>query len=252
MKKTASKLSFATASISLIAGLLLSIAPAHAAKFANQFVEFELPPRWQCNLEGAEWVCQSQDDGKKRDAMIVLAAKLKGDQDGLDQYVNMLKAPKVYQSLQGKTVRSEAKYAKQVQINEHAWVDALHLESELPGFYTRYVATVKQDIGVLVTFSINKDKYNLYLADCENMVNTLKVFRKAGGINAAPAGTNLFANTNIPARIEDTSVFPSQPIQQQENIQKKADAGGELPIGFILLGGAVIGYLIWRRRQNEE
>src|SRR4051794_37850833 len=59
---------------------------AHASKFANQFIEFELPPQWQCNLEGSEWVCQSTDEAKKRDAIIILAAKLKSDQDSLDQY----------------------------------------------------------------------------------------------------------------------------------------------------------------------
>src|SRR4051794_34790223 len=131
---------------------------AHAAKFANQFTEFELPPQWQCNLEGAEWVCQSTDDKKKRDAIIVLAAKLKGDQDSLDQYLAYLKSAKVYTSVAGKSVKSEPRYAKTISLNGQPWVDSLHLESEIPGFYTRYLATVKQDIGVLVTYSINKNK----------------------------------------------------------------------------------------------
>src|SRR5690606_37662540 len=156
-------------------------------KFANQFTEFELRPQWQCNLEGAEWVCQSTDDKKKRDAIIVLAAKLKGDQDSLDQYQAYLKSPKTYSSIQGKLVKSEPRYAKTVSLNDHAWVDSLHLESEIPGFYTRYLATVKQDIGVLVTYSINKAKYQQYIDQFENLVRTLKVFRKTGSLNVAPA-----------------------------------------------------------------
>ena len=222
--------------------------PANAARFANQFVEFELPPRWQCNLEGAEWVCQSTDETRKRDAIIVLAAKLKGDQDSLDQYLNYLKSSKVYQSVQGRTVKSDPKYAKSVTIGGHPWIDSLHLESELPGFYTRYVATIKQDIGILVTFSINKDKYNQYLPDCENLVNTLKAFRKPGGINANPGG--MFANTNIPAKIEETSVFPAQP--RIETGEKPQASGGELSWGLVLLGAGAVGYLIWRRRQSSE
>jgi len=231
--------------------LIVCPAGAQAARFANQFVEFELPPRWQCNLEGAEWVCQSADETKKRDAIIVLAAKLKGDQDSIDQYMNYLKAPKIYQSVQGRMVKSEARYANQMQINEHTWVDSLHLESELPGFYTRYLATIKQDIGVLVTFSINKDKYTQYQADAENMVKTLKVFRKAGGINAAPQGTSLFANTNIPSNIESTSVFPTQPTMA-ESKPKTGDSGDGMSTGMILLVVAVVGYLIWRKRQSED
>lgn len=229
-----------------IIGLFLISATAHAARFANQFVEFELPARWQCNLEGAEWVCQSTDETKKRDAIIVLAAKLKGDQDSLDQYLNHLKASKVYQSVQGRTVKSDPKYAKSVVIGGHPWVDSLHLESELPGFYTRYVATVKQDIGVLVTFSINKDKYNEYLPDCENLVNTLKVFRKAGGINAGPSNVN-----PVPVPPISEPIFQAPPVATAERKKSKGD-GFENELMLLLVAGAVVGYLIWKRKQNSD
>src|SRR6476620_4731169 len=112
--------------------LLLSVAllffrpsPAFAAKFANQFVEFELPPQWQCNLEGAEWVCQSTTEKKKRDAIIVLAAKLKGDQDTLEAYLGYLKAAKSYTSVTGKPVKSEVKWAKMENYNGQPWIDSL-------------------------------------------------------------------------------------------------------------------------------
>src|SRR4051794_4712207 len=104
--------------MALIASLVTFLPkPLFAAKFANQFTEFELPPQWQCSLEGAEWVCQSTDESKKRDAIIVLAAKLKGDQDSLDQYLTYLKAAKTFTSVQGKPVKSEPKYAKTDNIN---------------------------------------------------------------------------------------------------------------------------------------
>ena len=150
---------------------------------------------------------------KKRDAIIVLAAKLKGDQDSLDQYLTYLKAAKTFTSVQGKPVKSEPKYAKTDNINGQPWVDALHMESEIPGFYTRYLATVKQDIGVLVTYSINKAKYQQYLNDFDNMVKTLKVFRKAGGINVAPAQGNLFQNAQIPVNVGSDTVFPGAQVQ---------------------------------------
>lgn len=229
-------------------GLSVATSPAFAAKFANQFTEFELPPQWQCNLEGAEWVCQSMEDSKKRDAIIVLAAKLKGEQDSLDQYLTYLKAAKQYTSVQGKPVKSEAKYAKTANINGQAWVDALHLESEIPGFYTRYLATIKQDIGVLVTYSVNKDKYQQYLDEFDALVKTLKVFRKDGGINAAPARSNLFENTQIPTTISQGTVFPgAAPMDDtaQQPQQKKDDFSTILMIA----GGALILFIIWRRRQ---
>ncbi|OFZ21551.1 MAG: hypothetical protein A2X94_05450 [Bdellovibrionales bacterium GWB1_55_8] len=222
---------------------------SHAARFANQFTEFELPPQWQCNLEGAEWVCQSVEDTKKRDAIIVLAAKLKGDQDSLDQYLEYLKAAKTYTSIQGRPVKSEPKYAKTVNLNNQAWVDALHLESEIPGFYTRYLATVKEDIGVLVTYSINKAKYQNYLDDFENMIKTLKVFRKPGGINTGTAG-NIFETANIPTHISENTVFPGAAPRggSEDVVVKKKDDDSTF---YILVGAiALIGFLIWRKRRQ--
>lgn len=233
-------------SMSLIA---LSASPAHAAKFANQFAEFELPPQWQCNLEGAEWVCQNTDEGKKRDAIIVLAAKLKGDQDSLDQYLTYLKAAKTFTSVQNKPVKSEPKYAKTVNLNGQAWVDALHMESEIPGFYTRYLATVKQDIGVLVTYSINKAKYQQYLEDFDNMVKTLKVFRKSGGINAAPANTNLFANTQVPQAVSGDTVFPGAAPAGGSDTPKPAPKQDNSSMLLILVGVGAVGFLIWKKKR---
>ncbi len=230
---------------------LVAILPTsvYASKFANQFTEFELPPQWSCALEGAEWVCQSTNDSKKKDAIIVLAAKLKGDQDSLDQYLAYLKAAKTYTSVQGKPVKSEPKYAKTVNLNGQPWVDALHMESEIPGFYTRYLATVKQDIGVLVTYSINKSKYQLYLDDFDNMVKTLKVFRKAGGINVAPANGNLFQNTQIPANIGSETVFPGAQVQGGAD-SKPMSPKQNFPMWIILVAVGAVGFLIWKKKQS--
>ncbi len=228
---------------------VLATQPLHAAKFANQFVEFELPPKWQCNLEGAEWVCQGADETKKRDAIIVLAAKLRGDQDSLDQYLNYLKQPKMYNSVQGKPVKSDPKYAKTSEIGGHAWVDSLHLESEVPGFYTRYLATIKQDIGVLVTYSINKDKYQEYLRDFENMVQTLKVFRKPN-LNGASQDGSLFKN--IPQHVTQGTIFQGvtpKGAAEGGSGDKKGSGSGDLLI--LLAAGGIVGFIIWRRRKKS-
>lgn len=237
-------------SFGLATAFLMLATPGFAAKFANQFTEFELPPQWQCNLEGAEWVCQSTDDKKKRDAIIVLAAKIKGDQDSMDQYLAYLKASKSYTSVQGKPVRSEFKYAKIANYNGQAWVDALHLESEIPGFYTRYLATVKEDIGVLVTYSINKNKYQTYLEDFDNMVKTLKVFRKPGAVNAAPQNSDIFKNAQIPpAMVGENTVFGNAPITGGAENQPKPKQEDNSLI-FIIVVAAVAGYIIVKRRRS--
>src|SRR5690349_840839 len=96
-------------------GVLPNIATA--TQFSNQFAEFELPPKWQCSLQGAEWVCQNTTEEKKRDAILVIAAKLRGDQDSLDQYLAYLKTIKSFTSIQRRPIRSEPKYAKIITLN---------------------------------------------------------------------------------------------------------------------------------------
>ncbi len=234
-------------------GVVLVIsANAHASRFANQFVEFEYPPQWNCNLEGAEWVCQSSDAAKKKDAIVILAAKLRGDQDSLDQYLTHLKQAKTYQGLNGKSVKSEPKYAKTININDHAWVDSLHLESELPGFYTRYIATVKKDIGVLVTFSVNKAKYQNYLQDMDNLVKTLKVFRKSGGLNVKQADTNLFDSSKIPDTVSQGTVFPSVDIEGASDKPEKPKKEGGMSNLLLILGGAILVIILLRRRKKQD
>ncbi len=199
--------SFLVTSMLCTIGLLFSL-ESNAAKFANQFVEFELPNAWVCLLEGAEWVCQNQQDKeKKKEAIIVLAAKIQGDQDTLDQYQAYLKNPKVYTTAQGKQVTSEVRYAHNLTIQDKSWVDSLHLESEISGFYTRYLATVTDGIGVLVTYSVNKNKYNDYAPLFEAMVKSLKAFRHEGGLNAAPANSDLFKNMKVPSGVSGDTVF---------------------------------------------
>lgn len=226
---------------------ILAPTQSFAAKFANQFTEFELPPQWQCNLEGAEWVCQSTNEAKKKDAIIVLAAKLKGDQDSLDQYESYLKGSKSWTSIQGKPVKSEVKYAKMQAYGGQTWVDSLHLESEIPGFFTRYLATVKNDIGVLITYSVNKNKYQDYVNDFNNMIATLKVFRNPGQpINARPQDSNIFA-AGIPTNVQPNSVFQVAGGADATAPRRKQDDGMMM---YLLVGAAVVLFIVIKRRKS--
>jgi hypothetical protein len=229
---------------------------SNASKFANQFVEFELPNAWVCLLEGAEWVCQNQQDKeKKKEAIVVLAAKVQGDQDTLDQYLAYLRNPKVYTTAAGKQVTSDVRYANNKTIQDKAWVDALHLESEIPGFYTRYLATVTDGIGILVTYSVNKNKYQEYAATFDSMVNSLKAFRREGGINAAGGNTSLFDRTKIPNGMSSDTVFqPMGADDGEKKVPAKGGLGALMNDPMIFYGGigavALIAISILKKRKK--
>ncbi len=237
----------------LVAASSLVAAPAWADRFSNRFIEFELPPQWTCVLEQAEWVCQGTDEAKKREAIVILAAKLKGDNDSIEQFLNYLKQPKSYTSAAGKSIQSEPKYAQEKDLNGHVWVDSLHNDSEIPGFVTRYLATTKEDIAVLVTYSIVKNKYQDYLSDFETLVRTMKVFRQAGGLNStgdSAAGGN---SGMLTSGISEGTVFPNLGDLGGSS-QKKAGTSGvpeELPWIPIAAVLAALAYIAWRRNQKR-
>ncbi len=228
----------------LLSLLILFSANAHAKTFANQFIEFQLPDKWECQLDGTEWVCQSTDEQKKRDAIIVLAAKIKKPgMDELPVYKAHLEKPQQYAALSGESVTSEPKYTKEIDISGHPWIDALHLQSEIPDFYTRYLATVEADLGILVTFSVRKDKYDEYGPDIDSMVKSLRAFRKPGALNeGGEAGVQ---------------VNPDQTLFSGGGEGKKPGGGsgggeeGGIAVLLLLLAGGAGGFIYWKKKKKQ-
>lgn len=168
IRKSISSFAFITA--------LLAFTHVQAKTFTSQYCQFELPPGWECGLEGTEWVCQSNNEERKKEAIIILAAKERGPQDSLMEYEAYLQKTKTFNLPGGKTQVSEPKDIQVRDVNGQKWVDSLHLASEVPGFYTQYLATVKDSLGVAVTFSVGKDYYDVYRGVFENIIATMRVF----------------------------------------------------------------------------
>lgn len=231
----------------LVFGFLLS-APVEAKRFASKYCEFELPSGWECALEGSEYVCQSENADRKKESIIILAAKIRGEQDTLDEYMAYLKKPKNYNLPGGKKQISEPKNTKLTTINNHRWVDALHLASEIPGFYTRYLATVKEDLGVAVTFSVSKDQYAAYQPIIDKLVSTLRVFRqKKADLSDLRAGKSDDPN------FSDATFNPNSAMDLQVNRTKKRpeeNEGGDDTM--LILGAIVIGALVFMMMKKKK
>jgi hypothetical protein len=239
--------------LSLTVGLLLS-SLVHAKPFSSKYCQFELPAGWECALEGSEYVCQSENADRKKEAIIILAAKIRGEQDNLDEYMAYLKKTKEYNLPGGKKQVSEPRNTKMTRINDHQWVDALHLASEVPGFYTRYLATVKEDLGVAVTFSVSKDLYTEYQPIMEKLVSTLRVFRQKG------ANTDLSSlrsgNAEDP-NFADATFNPNATMDMGGNKTKKRgpEGGGDdmtLIIALVVVGAVVMLILKGRKKKGKK
>lgn len=221
-----------------------------AKRFANRYCEFELPQGWECIMEGTEYICQSDNKDRQKEAIIILAAKERGEDDSLDKYQAYLKKQKTFQIPGGGTQVSEPVYNKVQNINSHQWIDAMHLASEVPGFYTRYLATVKESLGVAVSFSVSKDHYSAYKNLFDKMVSTLKVFNQAG-VNAKD-----FALKNKDENLLDNSTFiptdDSKFAIGTQKDKKKKSAGSDSDIIIIVLVAAIVLFVIIRKKRAKK
>lgn len=223
---------------------------AFAKRFSSKYCEFELPPGWECALEGSEYVCQSENADRKKESIIILAAKIRGEQDNLDEYQAYLKKTKEYNLPGGKKQVSEPKNVKLSRINDHQWVDALHLASEVPGFYTRYLATVKEDLGVAVTFSVSKDMYTQYIPIMEQLISTLKVFRQKK-TELADLRSGKSEETNF----ADATFNPNAAMDLSVNKTKTRGSEGtdeDMTLYLIIGAVAIIGIIIANKKKGKK
>lgn len=187
--------------------LLLALTQiANAKTFRNAYIAFDLPEGWNCVLEATEWVCRSQDPKSSKEAIIIFTAKEVGPTDSFQIYEQTMNTERTLTSKSGAPVKSQVTYkAKQVKINDHPWIDGMQKSSEVPNYFTRYVATLKEKIAILVTFSAHRDHYAKYSKDFYNAIMSLRVIASKGllqrpdigsGGSSGGGGAGIFANAN--------------------------------------------------------
>ena len=167
--------------LSVMAAFSLTAAPlAEAELFQNSYVSFEMPDKWKCKTFGTDWVCHSVHAKKQKEAMVVMTAKLAGAMDNLETYVSFLEQPRAITSKSGVEGQSKPLHSKKISVNNHLWVDGFHKNSEVPKYFTRYMATVcceggSSKLAILLALSANERHYSKYAADFLKLINSLRV-----------------------------------------------------------------------------
>ena len=142
--------------IAIFVVIFVGVPALESEVFESKFLKFSLPEGWKCDLEGAEYVCEPpHPKGQKETMLFVLAAKYPNDFDNIPSYMIELKKNK--STTHGSSLIDGPKVDD--NINGVSWVEATHFESEIPGYYTIYMATVSNGLAVLVTFSVRKNEY---------------------------------------------------------------------------------------------
>ncbi|MFN7262691.1 MAG: hypothetical protein ACK5UJ_02685 [Pseudobdellovibrionaceae bacterium] len=237
----------------LILAMILTTWSADAKVFRNAYVSFELPDSWKCALQHTEWVCRSEQTKESKEAIIILTAKEVGPTDSFDSYTQHLSQSQTIKTRAGGQVSSRVVYApKQVKINDQVWIDGLQQSSEVVNYFTRYLATIKDRIAVLVTLSAHKDFYTKYSQDFYKAVMSLRVI----------ATSNLLAKPELgPLRpggeMIGGSIGAAMPSELDESglneaVGEGGSAGGtqNLMIGLALVLAAVGGYILMKSKRS--
>jgi hypothetical protein len=230
---------------------ILSVVLCNAKVFRNAYIAFEMPETWKCVLEVTEWVCRSDQGQEAKEAIIILTAKEVGPSDSYPLYEQHLNQPISIQSKSGAPIESKIVYkAKNVNINDQPWVDGLHLGSEVPNYFTRYMAAIKDKIAILVTLSAHKNYYTRYSQEFFKTVQSLKVI----------ASKNLLAKPDIgPVRPGGETLGPgslasSMPTDidgSLDGLEAESAEKNKNPMILVALLMAVAGLVLFLRQRKK-
>lgn len=216
----------------LIAALMFSLG-AEAKVFQNSYVSFEVPDNWTCLQEGVAWTCTPQNAVEAKEAVIVLAAKVAGPEDNLFNFMNFLKQPKKITTRVGTPMPSTVMRAQERMLAGHKWIEAQHLGSEIQDYYTLYLATVKDQLAILVSFSSEKSKYTVYNPIFDRAVKTLKIVAN----NQLLFPKNQAGSQNDIIGIQ----VPGGPMNSEEMLPASSRASKRAKSLFVILIFALVG-----------
>ncbi len=216
--------------------------------FRNAYIAFELPDGWNCSLEATEWVCRSQDAVSSKEAIIIFTAKEIGPTDNFAIYEQTMNTERTLTSKAGSPVQSQVvQKAKQVKINDAAWVDGMQKGSEIPNYYTRYLATIKERIAILATFSAHRDFYAKYSNAFFKAITSLRVIASrglltnptvsgSGGSQGVFSGNNNFSGDGLGGDIP--------------RFEKKKGGGlTKIILALLAVIGSIGGYIYMKRKK---
>jgi len=156
--------------------IALMLIPTPPNYHRTKHFEFSLPDNWYCEESGRETLCNSTAK-EPHNAIIIFAVKYRNTEDNLQTYKTYLASDKEYQTPNGEIIHSDVISVEEKQIGNYFWIDGLHFESEVPGYYTRYLATNTAQLGIVVTFSYHQNAPKSVIDAFSASILELKIYQ---------------------------------------------------------------------------
>ena len=235
---------------------VLIINSVEARTFKNAYISFEINEAWKCKLEQTEWVCRSEDPQESKEAVIILTAKEKGLTDTFPIYTEHLGKPIPLNLKNGSSIVSSITMPPRTEnINEQAWIDSLHTNSEVQNYYTRYLATIKDQIAILVTFSVHNKYYAKYQPQFMETVKSLRVIATKDLLSRPDLGPVGGPNEMLGQNIQNA--MPSDLLAADDDGTSgkgKGLLGNNMVLGALFIILAIAGYVgfkIYQKKKNS-
>lgn len=236
--------------LKLLVFLIAAPLTLEAKIFKNAYISFQLPDRWECVLEDTEWVCRSRALDQAREAIIILTAKEVGPSDTLNDYLEFLKRPRTITLPSQQKSLSRVYKVNEANINGQKWVDGLHLGSEIPNYFTRYLATIKDRIAILVTFSSHTQHYTKYSKDFLEAVNSLRVVAERSALQQGhgSGGSSMGSGTIGQDSMIDIGDVPPEDQANSNSKSKGSSSSSLLLVGVVLIALAAFAYFKMKKK----
>ena len=155
--------------------LLLIFASIPSLALQTAYVNCDHPDGWLCEKSQGVYICQDTQDPQRKESLVLAIATVQTDWDSLENFEKYLKEPRKIEDEDRSILESKITYTRKRNLNGHWWVDSLQFNSELPGFWTRYVATVHKKLAILLTYIVSDEYYQRVAPKFERMVTSLKL-----------------------------------------------------------------------------
>lgn len=236
--------------------LLISLTTQTSFGLITAYVSFDQPEGWRCELSQGVWICQSNTEPDRKESVVLSIATMATEWDSIENYEDYLKQPRNLQDEEGHTLTSEVRYVRKRNINGSVWVDSLQYNSELPGFWARYLATVhttpKTKLAILITYVVSDERYAKLATVFERMVSSLKPNAEFDlNIPSLQKDGPLPGSTKLGSVIHDT--IASRLKKPGKEPVKKEEPPSDNSTLFILVGvGAIAALILLRRRRKKN
>ncbi len=213
--------------------LLFIASFANANTFRSSYIEFQYPDDWRCNQDQKLWICRPASEASKSRSLLAILAKKDSLRRSEEEMKIQLSAPIETQDGAGnKAMSTVVKNLSNFSVHGQKWQSVLHLNSEMPGFYTQYLFASKNDLYILLSLTYETSLFESMRLVSTTLQNSLNII----------AANNILEPPKVSVETGSSPVEVFDPSGASNHYASGSSKRIRIFIGFILafaLGGAI-------------